>query len=106
MCGTCGFPAAPGHWTEAGLGTTPHHRLRARMRRTQVLQSVLPGYGLSVSDDVQTPGITLGTMTGSQVIVPNLAELWAAAEALGQRPIDPLDPRFTGGAAGQAAETG
>src|SRR3712207_2909827 len=106
MCGTCGFPAAPGHWTEAGLGATPHHRLRARMRRAQVLQSVLPAYGLKVSDDVQTPGITLGTLTGSKVIVATLAELWPAAEAMGDRPVDPLDPRFTGASAGQAAEAG
>lgn len=106
MCGTCGFPAAPGHWTEAGLGTTPHHRLRARFRRAQVLQSVLPAFGLSASEDGQTPGIVLADQTGSRVIVANLAELWAAAETLGRRPFDPLDPRFTGASAGEATETG
>ena len=41
MCASCGFPAAPGHWTEAGAATAPD-RLRARFRRAQVLQSVLP----------------------------------------------------------------
>lgn len=104
MCATCGFPAAPGHWTEAGSGTTAHHRVRARFRRTQVLQSVLPAFGLTASDDIQTPGIVLGTLTGNQVIVPDLAELWAAAEALGRKPVDPLDPRFTGAETGAADE--
>ena len=31
MCSACGFPAAPGHWTEAGANTAPD-RLRARFR--------------------------------------------------------------------------
>ena len=46
MCSACGFPAAPGHWTEAGANTAPD-RLRARFRRAQVLQKVLPAYGLT-----------------------------------------------------------
>lgn len=103
MCATCGFPAAPGHWTEAGSGTTAHDRLRARFRRIQVLRNVLPAFGLSADDNIQTPGIVLGTLTGNQVIVANLAELWAAAEVLGRKPVDPLDPRFTG-RAGRPAE--
>jgi len=37
MCSACGFPAAPGHWTEAGAATTLE-RLRGRLRRAQVLQ--------------------------------------------------------------------
>ena len=32
MCSACGFPAAPGHWTEAGAATTLE-RLRGRLRR-------------------------------------------------------------------------
>ena len=100
MCGTCGFPAAPGHWTEAGAGTTPHERLRARLRRAQVLRAVLPAAGLSADEGVNTPGMVIGTLTGAQVIVANLTELWAAAEALGGKPVDPLDPRFTAPAAG------
>ena len=105
MCSSCGFPAAPGHWTEAGAAT-PHDRLRARFRRAQVLQSVLPAFGLSASEDGQTPGIVLGDQAGSRVIVANLAELWVAAETLGRRPFDPLDPRFTGACAAEADETG
>ena len=32
MCSACGYPAAPGHWTEAGAPTA-HDRLRAKFRR-------------------------------------------------------------------------
>ena len=46
MCSACGFPAAPGHWTEAGAATAPD-RLRARFRRSASVQSVLPAYGLT-----------------------------------------------------------
>lgn len=96
MCGACGFPAVPGHWTEAGTAGSVHERVRARYRRAQVLQSILPAYGLSAHDTVQTPGIQLSTLTGSQVIVANLAEVWPAAELLSRQRIDPLDARFTG----------
>ena len=52
MCSACGFPAAPGHWTEAGP-STPHDRMRAKFRRAQVLQKVLPAYGLKVFEGGQ-----------------------------------------------------
>lgn len=94
MCANCGFPAAPGHWTEAGFGNSAHDRVRARFRRVQVLQSILPAFGLTAHDSIQTPGILLGTLTGNQAIVPDLTELWKTAESLGGGAIDPLDPRF------------
>jgi hypothetical protein len=94
MCANCGFPAAPGHWTEAGFGNSPHERVRARFRRAEILRSILPAYGLTAHDDIGVPGIVVGTLTGNQVIVADLAELWRAAETLGSETIDPLDPRF------------
>ncbi len=97
MCSACGFPAAPGHWTEAGAADAPE-RLRARFRRAQVLQSVLPAYGLTAHDGALVPGIQISTLTGDQTIARDLAEVWATAERLCGCPIDPLDRRFTGGA--------
>lgn len=94
MCANCGFPAAPGHWTEAGAATAPD-RLRARFRRAQVLQTILSGYGLTAHDDGVIPGITVATKTGNQVMTADLAEFWAAAERIGGKVVDPLDPRFT-----------
>ena len=73
MCANCGFPAAPGHWTEAGAATAPE-RLRARFRRAQVLQTVLSGYGLTAHDDGVIPGITVATKTGNHVMAADLAE--------------------------------
>lgn len=96
MCASCGFPAAPGHWTEAGAAS-PAERLRVRFRRSQVLRSVLPAYGLTAHDGGQVPGIQIGTLSGNQSIVRNLEELWETAEKLAGRPVDPLDARFLGG---------
>jgi mannose/cellobiose epimerase-like protein (N-acyl-D-glucosamine 2-epimerase family) len=96
MCSACGFPAAPGHWTEAGAADAPG-RLRARFRRAQILQSVLPVYGLTAHDGAQVHGIQISTLSGDHTIARDLAEVWATAERLTGSPIDPLDPRFTGG---------
>lgn len=93
MCNACGNPAAPGHWTEAGAAT-PGDRLRARFHRAQVLDRVLRPYGLSAHDGGVVPGIQLSTLSGAQSILHNLEEVWAEAERLTGRPIDPLDPRY------------
>lgn len=93
MCNACGFPAAPGHWTEAGAAT-PHDRLRARFRRAELLRRVLRPYGLTAHDGGQVPGIQLSTLSGIHAILPDLEALWIEAERLTGAPIDPLDPRF------------
>ena len=95
MCSACGFPAAPGHWTEAGAPTA-HYRLRARFRRAQVLQHVLPAYGLKAFDGGAIPGIQISNMAGNESIVRDLDAVWALAESLSGKPVDPLDPRFIG----------
>ena len=96
MCSSCGFPAAPGHWTEARAATAPD-RLRARIRRAQVLQGILPAFGLVAHDGAQVPGIQIGTMSGSHTIVRDLEEVWAEAERMTGKAIDPLDPQLIGG---------
>ena len=93
MCNACGNPAVPGHWTDAGAAT-PGDRLRARFHRAGVLNAILRPYGLSAHDGGMVPGIQLSTLSGAQVIVQNLAEVWAEAERLCGRPIDPLDPQY------------
>ena len=95
MCASCGFPARPGHWTEAGAAS-PHDRIRARFRRAEILERVLSPYGLTAHDGGLVPGIQVGTLSGNQAIVADLAEFWAVAQRFAGRPIDPLDPRFTG----------
>lgn len=96
MCANCGYPSRPGHWTEAGAADA-HDRIRARFRRAEVLNKVLPAYGLTAHDGAQVPGVQVGTLTGNHAIALDLAEVWAVAETLAGRPVDPLDPRFIGG---------
>jgi hypothetical protein len=95
MCGSCGFPQAKGHWTEAGAATA-HDRVRARYRRAQLLQRVLPAFGVNAHDPIVTPGLIVSDMSGRQEIAADLTELWATAERFAGRAIDPLDARFTG----------
>ena len=93
MCSACGYPAAPGHWTEAGAANVGE-RLRARFRRAQILQRVLGAHGLQAHDGGLIPGIQLSTLTGEQVIVRDLAEVWIEAERMSGKVIDPLAPCF------------
>ena len=95
MCSSCGYPAAPGHWTEAGASET-HDRLRARFQRAQILKHVLKPFGLSAHDGIHVPGIQLSNHFGNHVIVRDLAELWKEAECMTGVAIDPLDPRLIG----------
>jgi hypothetical protein len=93
MCSACGFPAAPGHWTEAGAASISD-RLRSRFRRAEVLQKVLSFYGLKAHDGGLVPGIQISNQFGNQVIARDLAEVWATAEQWTGCAIDPLDPRY------------
>ena len=93
MCSACGYPAAPGHWTEAGAANMSD-RLRSRFRRAEVLQKVLSVYGLKAHDGGLVPGIQISNQFGNQAIVRDLAEVWITAEQWTGRAIDPLDPRF------------
>ena len=99
MCSACGYPAAPGHWTEAGAASMSD-RLRARYRRAQVLQRVLSAYGLTAHDGTLVPGIQISSLSGDHTIARDLTEVWETAERLTGRPIDPLAPRFLGAADG------
>ncbi len=95
MCSACGYPAAPGHWTEAGAANIAD-RLRARFRRAQVLKSVLSAYGLKAHDGGLVPGIQISNQMGDQIIARDLAEVWSEAQRMSGNVIDPLDPRFVG----------
>lgn len=90
MCSACGYPAAAGHWTEAGADT-PHDRLRERFRRAAMLGALLRPFGVSVHDDGQVPGIQVTGPGGGSVIVANLEDLWGEVERLCGRSFDPLE---------------
>ena len=93
MCANCGYPAAPGHWTDAGAAD-PGERMRARFRRARILSAVLRPYGLTAHDNGLIPGVQIATLSGSHAMAHDLTEVWAAAERLSGAPVDPLDARF------------
>jgi hypothetical protein len=94
MCNACGFPTAPGHWTDAGADT-PGDRLRMQFRRAQVLKKILSGSGLTANVDGHIPGLQLASLTGGSVILRDLEALWVEVERQTGRPLDPLAPEFT-----------
>ena len=92
MCSACGFPAAPGHWTDAGA-PTPGDRLRLRFARLARINRLLAPWGMKAHDDGATPGLQLIAPDGRRELVADLGALWPAAERLAGRPVDPLAPR-------------
>jgi len=90
MCSMCGFPAAPGHWTEAGAATA-HDRIRERFRRVAMLSNLLRPVGISVHDGGLVPGIQVTGPGGASAIVPDLEALWIEVDRILGRPFDPLD---------------
>ena len=95
MCSACRFPAAPGHWTDAGA-TSPGDKIRLRFVRLAVINRLLEVYGLKAYDDGVTPGLQLFAPGGERVLVPDLAALWREAGRLAGTPIDPLSDRALG----------
>lgn len=84
MCGLCGV-LLDEHWAEERGGR------RARGFRVAVLNRVLSHYGLSLSDWAGSV-YTLSDRKGRSAVVTDVGTLWAEAEKLAGRPLDPLDP--------------
>jgi hypothetical protein len=99
MCGSCGFPAVPGHWTDAGMSGASD-RLRTRDRRAKILNRVLSRYGLKAHDGLLVPGLQISSLSGEHVLVQDLAQAWKEAERMAGAAIDPLDQRFLNADAG------
>ncbi len=89
MCSACGYPPAPGHWTDAGA-VSAGDRMRNRLIRMKIVNRILAPYRLSARDDGVIPGIQLSSGFGAEVIVPDLETLWTEAARMAGRPVDPL----------------
>jgi hypothetical protein len=85
MCALCGS-LGQGHWAEA-----PGRE--ARNRRESLLGQVLASFGIRLEDwgGVLYP---LRAADGQLVVADNLGVLWAKAQQLADRPLDPLDPEL------------
>jgi hypothetical protein len=84
MCSLCGVLGQP-HWAEAGSSR------RVRIERVRLVRRILDQFGLSLDDWSGSVYIVRDRKGGTEV-VNDLGGLWAAAERLAGRPLDPLDP--------------
>ena len=77
------------HWAEREGGR------RGRALRVGLVNRVLGLYGLHL-DDWSGRVYVLRDGKGRTAVVENLGALWAEAERLAGRPLDPLDPDLVG----------
>jgi hypothetical protein len=83
MCALCGVLLSD-HWAESG-------GRRGRALRVALVNRVLGHYGLRL-DDWSGRTYVLRDRKGRSSIVSDLGSLWAEAERLCGRRLDPLDP--------------
>ncbi len=100
MCGLCGVLGGKGHWSDSAAApavfasrTEPQTRGRERQARVRLLNAALKYHGVFVKDWSGSSYLLTGR-TGRTAIVDNIADIWAAAERLAGRTIDPLDERY------------
>lgn len=94
MCQYCGSLLSTVHWTEAGA-VSSGDRIRAITRRAEVLQAVLPAYGLSLRQGALAGTFHISSADGREGLAHDLDEVWAMTEQMTGCPFDPLDARFT-----------
>jgi hypothetical protein len=84
MCALCSA-LLTSHWAETGSGR------RERVFRARLVNRVLAHFGLELTDWAGRVYL-LRDRKGKTAVVDDLGGLWAAAERLAGRPLDPLDP--------------
>lgn len=98
----CAFCAAVGageaHWTEAGTdaghaaeGESGRARYLGRLRRVALVNAILDHYGCEARDWAGNQYV-VSSRAGRSALVAHLPQVWAAAEEIVGRPLDPLDP--------------
>ncbi len=90
MCVLCYGLAGEEHWTDAQVGT--QSRAQARMRRARLVAAVLAAHGLDCHDGPGGLTTVVSDRKGNAMVVRGLGEIWAAAERVSGRRLDPLDP--------------
>ncbi len=98
MCALCGFLGIE-HWSDTDIvapaapvaAADPVARRRGRRQRIAIINQVLGHYALQL-DDWQACSYLLSSRTGRTEIVEDPMALWAAAEAMIGRKLDPLAP--------------
>lgn len=86
VCGLCGDLTRDDHWSDRAPDAGS---LRHRQERLRAVRVLLHGTGLTVTE-WRGRGYQLGNGRGRTVLVPDLGALWAEAERMLGRPVDPL----------------
>lgn len=100
MCILCYGLTGNEHWTDARVGAEASATIRARRRA--LLARVMSAHGLDYSDDPTGLTSLISDRKGNVQIARSLGEVWAAAEDLAKRPLDPLEPDLLKRLDGQA----
>lgn len=87
MCNACGFPARPGHWTEAGLASAADRQRALHLRASLLTRALRP---LGVRAHAGPAGLVLAHVAGRSAVVSDPADLWPVVERLAGRAFDPL----------------
>jgi hypothetical protein len=90
VCILCYGVAGEEHWTDARVGNEARASVRARRRA--MLAQIMAVNGLGYGDDPSGVTSLISNRKGGVRVAGNLGEVWAAAESLTGRPLDPLDP--------------
>jgi hypothetical protein len=115
MCVLCSGSVLQVHWTDRKnsssdqltaqkAGEAQRSRIRERHIRIRQSNKILGVYGLKLSDWTGSKYI-LNDKKGRTEIVQDLGALWAIAEKLLGKPIDPLDPVLMEALASQQADS-
>ena len=97
MCGACGILGGGPDWVErvgdpATPGASGRTRLAERQRRIALVNRLLAAGGVRLNE--QGSQLIVRSATGRAKLVTNLAHVWAAADLLGRKEVDPLDEAF------------
>lgn len=94
MCGLCGIFGSDDHWSaanpKAAISADPVARRRDRAARIVAVNDMLAGYHVKLSD-WQGQAYVLRGVTGQQIIINNVTEVWAAMEKDFAKAFDPLN---------------
>jgi len=90
VCSLCGDLGARAHWTDAGVAAAGEGSAANRAARVRLAGALLRTQGLELRS--WQGRYLIGTSRGRSEVVRDLGAVWAAAERLAGRPVDPLAP--------------
>ena len=113
MCAFCAMMVDGSvHWTEAGTDAghtgqpeSGRDRYLGRLRRVALVNAILDHYGCEARDWANNQYV-VSSRAGRTSLVAHLPQVWAAAEEIVGRTLDPLDPALLADLRGAEPESG